>query len=224
MNENTDISFQNISIENIEKIQNNLDNSKLENNKDDIINHPLNVEKIEVSTIPPFVNLIKDILLNVFFNIPEFYEKLNEILKNQNNMIKKISEMYGELKLKLEENEIEKLERFINFQNKNLITILQNSFKDILEDGIIDEKDTPAILSLILNVVNLFNDRESVNTNINLSVENVVIFLEFLIKCFVITLFDDVKEKNTIQVVELSFKLISFTILPLKINKCCKFF
>lgn len=179
-----------------------------------------------VQTSDPMFNTIKDITFNLILNIPGLRSKLNSILDQPNMAINEIAKVYNEIQSKIPETEMNKVRRYIaqDTSRNTLISILQTSFQDIMADGKIDMNDANHFLSLIYNIITLFNETSGDNT-ITISGEAVMFFLYFVIKCVLILCLDGEEETTAVGLLDSSFKLVSIAVMPLTKMKCsCNIF
>lgn len=179
-----------------------------------------------VQTVDPMFNTIKDITFNLILNIPGLRAKLNDILNQPAMALEEISKVYNEIQSKIPETEMNKLRRYIaqDTSRTTLISILQTSFQDIMADGKIDMNDANHFLSLIYNIITLFNETSGDNT-ITISGEAVMFFLYFIIKCVLILCLDGEEETTAVGLLDSSFKLVSIAVMPINKMKCsCSIF
>ena len=171
----------------------------------------------------PMLLTIKDITFNLILHLPGLRSKLDELLKQPNMAIEQISQVYKEIETKIPETEMNKLRTYISNDKSrtSLLSILQTSFQDIMSDGKVDMNDTNHFLSLIYNIITLFNESaQDTNMNISISGEAVMFFLYFIIKCILILCLDGAEETLAIGLLDSSFKLISIVVLPITKMKC----
>ena len=171
----------------------------------------------------PMLLTIKDITFNLILQLPGLRSKLDELLSNPNMAIDQISQVYKEIETKIPESEMNKLRTYISNDKSrtSLLGILQTSFQDIMSDGKVDMNDTNHFLSLIYNIITLFNESaQDTNMNISISGDAVMFFLYFIIKCILILCLDGSEETLAIGLLDSSFKLISIAVLPITKMKC----
>jgi hypothetical protein len=203
--------------QNIEKISDKMGDKIIETNQ--VIS--LGGNEIIFSTI-------KDIIFNLILSNKSLRSKLNELLETPNKAIEDISKIFNEISDKLTAQDIDNLRKFVCIENtrSSIGSILINSFNDIMADGKIDLNDTNHFLTLIYNIVNLFNSYTgSVEAQITLSSETIMFFLYFIIKCTLVLTLDGDEETNALGLLDTTFKLVRISILPLSGKKCsCNFF
>jgi hypothetical protein len=171
----------------------------------------------------PMLLTIKDITFNLILHLPGLRSKLDNLLNNPNMAIEQISQVYKEIETKIPESEMNKLRTYISNDKSrtSLLSILQTSFQDIMSDGKVDMNDTNHFLSLIYNIITLFNESaQDTNMNISISGEAVMFFLYFIIKCILILCLDGEEETLAIGLLDTSFKLVSIAVLPITKMKC----
>ena len=192
-----------------------------------IVNEQLNIAPVKVAmpfqTIDPMLLTIKDITFNLILNLPGLRSKLDELLNQPNMAIEQITQVYHEIETKIPASEMNKLRTYISNDTArtSLLGILQTSFQDIMSDGKVDMNDANHFLTLIYNIVTLFN-QSSQDTNMNLTISGdaVMFFLYFIIKCILILCLDGEEETVAIGLLDSSFKLVSIAVLPLTKIKC----
>jgi|688.fasta_scaffold375534_1 hypothetical protein len=171
---------------------------------------------------------VKDIIFNLILNNKSLRSKLNELLETPNKAIEDISKIFNEISDKLNAQDIDSLRKFVCVENtrSSIGSILINSFNDIMADGKIDLNDTNHFLTLIYNIINLFNNyTESVNLQITLSTDTIFFFLYFIIKCTLVLTLDGEDETTALGLLDTTFKLVKISILPLSGKKCsCNLF
>jgi hypothetical protein len=183
---------------------------------------PEPVKQVEQLSDPIF-NIVKDIAFNMIINIPGLRAKLDSILKQPNLAIEEISKVFMEVKNKISEGEMNKLRNYISKDSSrtNLTGILQTAFVDIMSDGKIDMNDANHFLTLIYNIITLFNESAQENNNdITITGEAIMFFLYFIIKSVLILTLDGQEEKTAVGLLESSFKLVSISLMPLTAMKC----
>ena len=166
---------------------------------------------------------VKDIIFNLILDNKSLRSKLNELLDTPTKAIEDISKIFNEIADKLTAQDIDNLRKFVCIENTrtSIGSILINSFNDIMADGKIDLNDTNHFLTLIYNVVNLFNNYTgSVDAQITLSSETIMFFLYFIIKCTLVLTLDGDEETTALGMLDTTFKLVTLSILPLSIKKC----
>ena len=171
---------------------------------------------------------VKDVIFNLILANKSLRSKLNELLETPNKAIEDISKIFNEISDKLTAQDIDSLRKFVCLENtRNSIgSILISSFNDIMADGKIDLNDTNYFLTLIYNIVNLFNNyTESVDVQITLSSDTIMFFLYFIIKCTLVLTLDGDEETTAVGLLDTTFKLVRISILPLSYKKCsCNLF
>jgi hypothetical protein len=186
----------------------------------------LNVIQLQLPSLDPMFNTIKDITFNLIINIPGLRSKLNDILNQPAIALEEIAKVYNEIQSKIPEAEMNKLRIYIaqDTSRTTLISILQTAFQDIMTDGKIDMNDSNHFLNLIYNIITLFNQTSGDNT-ITISGEAVMFFLYFIIKCVLILCLDDQYETTAVRLLDSSFKLVSIAVMPINKMKCsCSIF
>jgi hypothetical protein len=192
---------------------------------------PSVVDVVVKTTVPPVAadplfNAVKDITFNLIIQIPGLRAKLNNLLDQPNMAIQEISKVFEEIQTKITQSEMNKLRTYISKDSSrsNLLNILITSFQDILADGRVDMNDANHFLTLIHNIISLFNDTPH-DTELTISGEAVMFFLFFIIKCILILCLDGDEEALAVGLLDSSFKLVSLAVLPLKNMKCkCSLF
>jgi hypothetical protein len=171
---------------------------------------------------------VKDIIFNLILNNKSLRSKLNELLETPNKAIEDISKIFNEISDKLTAQDIDSLRKFVCIENtrSSIGSILVNSFNDIMADGKIDLNDTNHFLTLIYNIVNLFNNyTESVDLQITLSTDTIFFFLYFIIKCTLVLTLDGDDETTALGLLDTTFKLVRISIMPLSGKNCsCNLF
>jgi hypothetical protein len=171
----------------------------------------------------PMLLTVKDITFNLILHLPGLRSKLDEILNQPNMAIEQISQVYKEIETKIPESEMNKLRTYVSNEKSrtSLLGILQTSFQDIMSDGKVDMNDANHFLTLIYNIVTLFNESaQDTNMNISITGDAVMFFLYFIIKCILILCLDGEEETLAIGLLDSSFKLISIAVLPITKMKC----
>jgi hypothetical protein len=174
----------------------------------------------------PIVVVIKDIVFSLILNIPGLRTKLSALLETPNLVLDEINKIFGELKQKISNQDIDNLRKYIGTETSrsSLLSILQTAFQNILSDGKIDMNDTADFLKLIHDVVSLFNESSKTqNIQVTVSGEIIMEFLYFLLKCVLILTLDDPEEAIALRLLDTSFKLLSITVSPLMKMKCSLF-
>jgi len=223
---------------NIKDESNNLSKKSLENNEKNksIENNDIKIDKNKEKNslennitnpgkIDPIFTLVKDITFNLILNVAGLRKKLDNILNDPNLTIIEISKVFNEVQSRIPPTEMDKIRLYFSNENtrNNLSGILQNSFTKIMEDGKIDMNDATHFMSLIYDVVTLFNDHTTDNDNqMNISSDSIMIFLYFIIKSILVLTLDDMEERIAVGLLDTSFKLISIAVLPImKLNCSC---
>lgn len=166
---------------------------------------------------------VKDIIFNLILNNKSLRSKLNELLETPNKAIEDISKIFNEISDKLTAQDIDSLRKFVCIENtrSSIGSILINSFNDIMADGKIDINDTNHFLTLIYNIINLFNNyTESIDLQITLSTDTIFFFLYFIIKCTLVLTLDGPDETTALGLLDTTFKLVKIVIMPLSGKKC----
>lgn len=175
----------------------------------------------------PILNIVKDIAFNMIINIPGLRAKLDCILKQPNLAIEEIAKVFSEVRNKIPESEMNKLRTYISRDSSrtNLTGILQSAFVDIMSDGKIDMNDANHFLTLIYNIITLFNESTQETNDITITGDAVMFFLYFIIKSILLLTLDGEEEKTAVGLLESSFKLVSISLMPIKNIKCsCNLF
>lgn len=211
------VTVNNLS-QNIEKVADKMGDKIIEN-KNEVVS--LGGNEVIFTTV-------KDIIFNLILNNKSLRSKLNELLETPNKAIEDISKIFNEISDKLNAQDIDNLRKFVCVENtrSSIGSILINSFNDIMADGKIDLNDTNHFLTLIYNIINLFNNyTESVNLQITLSTDTIFFFLYFIIKCTLVLTLDGDDETTALGLLDTTFKLVRISILPLSGKKCsCNLF
>jgi len=169
-----------------------------------------------------FFTSIKDIIFHLILNIKPLRCKLNQLLDIPNKAIIDISNIFKEVSDKLSASDMDNLRKFflIDTTKASLSDILLKSFNDIMLDGKIDLNDTTHFLTLIYNIVNLFNNyTQQLEVSLSINSETVNIFLYFIIKCVLILTLDNNEEAAALGLLDVTFKLVSISVLPISTQK-----
>ena len=181
-----------------------------------IVNNPAQID--------PMFSLVKDITFNLILNIPGLRNKLDNILNDPNIAILEISKIFEEIQSKIQPEEMNKLRLYFSSDHtrNSLSGILQTAFVNIMADGKIDMNDAPHFMTLIFDIITLFNQHTSDNNNqIEITGEAVMFFLYFILKCILVLTLDGQEETTAVNLLDTSFKLISVAVLPIMKIKCC---
>ena len=197
---------------------------------------PLNVGTItngsisgQIITLPntnqidPLFSMVKDIIFNLILNIPGLRNKLDSLLSQPNMAIEEIGRIFEEVRSKIPANEIDKLRNYFNGEHSrnNLSAILQTAFTNIMADGKIDMNDATYFMTLIYDIITLFNQNISeIDSNVAISGEVVMYFLYFVVKCVLILTLDGPEETTAVGLLDTSFKLVSVAVMPIMKMKC----
>jgi len=206
-----------------DEIKININDSTIKENKkfdekitqNQIINNPAQID--------PMFSLVKDITFNLILNIPGLRNKLDNILNDPNLAILEISKIFDEIQTKIQPEEMNKLRLYFSSDHtrNSLSGILQTAFVNIMADGKIDMNDAPHFMTLIFDIITLFNEHTSDSNNqIEIRGEAVMFFLYFIIKCILILTLDGEEETTAVNLLDTSFKLISVAVLPIMKLKC----
>ena len=207
-----------------DEIKININDSTIKENKksdekitqNQIINNPAQID--------PMFSLVKDITFNLILNIPGLRNKLDNILNDPNIAILEISKIFEEIQSKIQPEEMNKLRLYFSSDHtrNSLSGILQTAFVNIMADGKIDMNDAPHFMTLIFDIITLFNQHTSDNNNqIEITGEAVMFFLYFILKCILVLTLDGQEETTAVNLLDTSFKLISVAVLPIMKIKCC---
>jgi hypothetical protein len=207
-----------------DEIKININDSTIKENKksdekitqNQIINNPAQID--------PMFSLVKDITFNLILNIPGLRNKLDNILNDPNLAILEISKIFDEIQTKIQPEEMNKLRLYFSSDHtrNSLSGILQTAFVNIMADGKIDMNDAPHFMTLIFDIITLFNQHTSDSNNqIEITGEAVMFFLYFIIKCILVLTLDGQEETTAVNLLDTSFKLISVAVLPIMKIKCC---
>ena len=171
---------------------------------------------------------VKDIIFNLILNNKSLRSKLNELLDSPHKAVEDISKIFNEISEKMTAQDVDTLRRFVSLENtrSSIGSILSSSFNDIMADGKIDLNDTNHFLTLVYNIVNLFNNyTETANVQFSLSSDTIFFFLYFIIKCTLILTLDGEDETTALGLLDTTFKLVRISIFPISNKKCtCNFF
>jgi hypothetical protein len=171
---------------------------------------------------------VKDIIFNLILNNKSLRSKLNELLETPNKAIEDISKIFNEISEKMTAQDVDSLRKFVSLENTrtSIGGILMNSFNDIMADGKIDLNDTNHFLTLIYNIVSLFNSHtENTEFQVTLSSDVILFFLYFIIKCTLVLTLDGEEETTALGLLDTTFKLVRISVLPISFKKCsCNLF
>jgi len=140
------------------------------------------VESVSLSGNEVIFVTVKDIIFNLILNNKSLRSKLNQLLETPNKAIEDISMIFNEISEKMTAQDVDSLRKFVCLENTrtSIGSILMNSFTDIMADGKIDLNDTNHFLTLIYNIVNLFNSHtENTEFQITLSADVILFFLYY---------------------------------------------
>jgi hypothetical protein len=85
--------------------------------------------------------------------------------------------------------------------------------------------DANHFLTLIYNIITLFNESTQETNDITITGDAVMFFLYFIIKSILLLTLDGEEEKTAVGLLESSFKLVSISLMPIKNIKCsCNLF
>lgn len=171
----------------------------------------------------PMFGVVKDIAFNLILNIPPLRAKLGNLLDNPSIAIDEIAGVFAEVQSKIPEKEMAKLRKYITRENSRnaLADVLGTAFKNIMADGKIDMNDAGHFMTLIHDIISLFNETgNNGNTDITLTGETVMYFLYFVTKCVLILTLDGAEEASALMLLDNSFKLVSIAVMPLAKMKC----
>lgn len=173
--------------------------------------------------IDPMFQLVKDIVFNLIMNIPGLRSKLDNLLVQPNMAIDEISRIFGEVQSKIPTAELEKLRRYFGAEHSrnSLSGILQTAFTNIMADGKIDMNDATHFMTLIYDIITLFNQNSAeMNSEVTITGEAIMYFLYFVVKCILILTLDGEEETTAVGLLDTSFLLISVAVLPITKMKC----
>jgi hypothetical protein len=186
------------------------------------------VESVSLSGNEVIFVTVKDIIFNLILNNKSLRSKLNQLLETPNKAIEDISMIFNEISEKMTAQDVDSLRKFVCLENTrtSIGSILTNSFTDIMADGKIDLNDTNHFLTLIYNIVNLFNSHtENTEFQITLSADVILFFLYFIIKCTLVLTLDGEEETTALGLLDTTFKLVRISVLPISFKKCsCNLF
>ena len=136
--------------------------------------------------------------------------------------------IFNEISEKMTAQDVDSLRKFVSLENTrtSIGSILMNSFNDIMADGKIDLNDTNHFLTLIYNIVSLFNSHtENTEFQVTLSSDVILFFLYFIIKCTLVLTLDGEEETTALGLLDTTFKLVRISVLPISFKKCsCNLF
>jgi hypothetical protein len=166
---------------------------------------------------------VKDVVFNMIFTIPALRVRLETILNDPDYAIKEISRVFDGFKDRITRNELVSLKKYVCRENTrdSLTGILDVAFKNIMADGKIDITDAPHFITLIHNVVGLFNrDNSSNNADITITGEKMQLLIHFILKCIFVLTMDGPEEAMAISLLDGSFKLLAITVSPVFKKGC----
>lgn len=166
---------------------------------------------------------VKDVVFNMIFTIPALRVRLETILSDPDYAIKEISRVFDGFKDRITRNELVSLKKYVCRENTrdSLTGILDVAFKNIMADGKIDITDAPHFITLIHNVVGLFNrDNSSNNADITITGEKMQLLIHFILKCIFVLTMDGPEEAMAISLLDGSFKLLAITVSPVFKKGC----
>lgn len=173
------------------------------------------------------VSGVKNIVFNLIMTIPFLRAKMGSLLENPSLTEKEIHRILSEVRGKITEAEMAKLRQYMSVEhNRNtLLGTLSSSFTNILEDGKIDMNDATHFLTLVYDIIQLFNNNNS-NTSsaVNISGDTMMFFLYFVIKCIIVLTMDDPEEATALGLLDTAFRLVSVTVAPIMKMNCCSIF
>ena len=186
------------------------------------------VESVSLSGNEVIFVTVKDIIFNLILNNKSLRSKLNQLLETPNKAIEDISMIFNEISEKMTAQDVDRLRKFVSLENTrtSIGSILMNSFNDIMADGKIDLNDTNHFLTLIYNIVSLFNSHtENTEFQVTLSSDVILFFLYFIIKCTLVLTLDGEEETTALGLLDTTFKLVRISVLPISFKKCsCNLF
>ena len=186
------------------------------------------VESVSLSGNEVIFVTVKDIIFNLILNNKSLRSKLNQLLETPNKAIEDISMIFNEISEKMTAQDVDSLRKFVSLENTrtSIGSILMNSFNDIMADGKIDLNDTNHFLTLIYNIVSLFNSHtENTEFQVTLSSDVILFFLYFIIKCTLVLTLDGEEETTALGLLDTTFKLVRISVLPISFKKCsCNLF
>jgi hypothetical protein len=143
---------------------------------------------------------------------PSFSEYLvNMLIKSDN-----VKELMDKITFKIDDKIIVILKTILSKTPESLNKILDN-IKDVLKDGLIDQKDIPKLIVLV--AVLYKTDFRNVIKNFSLSTKEIVEFIKFLIKLIIELEYIHVSNKSdTFELVDTSGELLEL-VIPAEINK-----
>lgn len=191
------------------------------------VNNVLNVNNIHVPVVTnedssdPLTGMVKDVVFAMIMNIPALRTKLQAILDNPAIISTEISKVYAELRAKLTVQELEQLNAYASQDSsrRTIVSVMQSAFTNIMADGKIDMSDAPHFLSLIHDCITLFSADASNSNTVPMNSNTVISFLHFVLKCILILTLDDPEEAAALVMLDLSFKLVKLTVMPLIAGK-----
>lgn len=200
---------------------------------------PLNIQSVTVKAPEPSAEnaaiikssgnndvlfaVVRDIILNLIFQIPSLRSKLNHLLETPDKALNDIKLIYAEVADKIPKGELDKIQKFIGRKNssESLVHILHSAFSNITADGKIDVNDSAHFITLIYEIITLFNDTlNEPDYEISIDGETIMHFLHFLIKCTLILTLEGQDEETAVLLLDAGFKLVSVVVMPLKKMKC----
>ena len=169
----------------------------------------------------PLTGMVKDVVFAMIMNIPALRTKLQVILDNPVIIGTEISKVYAELRAKLTVQELEQLNAYASQESsrRTIVSVMQSAFTNIMADGKIDMSDAPHFMSLIHDCITLFSADATYSNSVALNSNTVITFLHFVLKCILILTLDDPEETAALVMLDLSFKLVKLTVMPLIAGK-----
>ena len=173
------------------------------------------------NTNDPLTGMVKDVVFAMIMNIPALRTKLQAILDNPVIIGTEISKVYAELRAKLTAQELEQLNAYASQDSsrRTIASVMQSAFTNIMADGKIDMSDAPHFMSLIHDCITLFSADATHGNSVALNSNTVITFLHFVLKCILILTLDDPEETAALVMLDLSFKLVKLTVMPLIAGK-----
>ena len=178
---------------------------------------------VNPSQLDPLFSLVKDITFNLIMNIPGLRSKLDNLLVQPNLAIEEISRIFSEVEGKIAPAELNRLRQYFGKEHSrnSLSGILQTAFGNIMADGKIDMNDATYFMTLIYDIITLFNQNSAdANSEVTISGEAVMYFLYFVVKCVLILTLDGEEETTAVGLLDTSFRLISIAVMPIAKMKC----
>ncbi len=147
-------------------------------------------------------------------------QKVSEVLVSKFIKNDDIKEFLNKLTFKLDDKVLSIIKLILD-KSPDVLDKITDNIKDILKDGIIDQKDIPLLFKLVANLYK--TDFKNIVIRMSLNSKEIVLFIKSLILLLIdLDIIKVSNKKETSEIIDVSAELLEFVIPVEKENtNCC---